>query len=264
MNVPDESWRISTVNEKYEICDTYPNILCVPKGMSDDKLSKASKFRSKGRLPSFTWRHPVTKATMCRCAQPMVGLTNHRSSEDEDYLEIINKHSGLHSGGGLKKYVIIDARPKINAQANQAGGKGFENTKFYSNCEIIFMGIGNIHTMRKSVDDLSNACCERKYDGSSWLAQLDANQWLYHVHKVLRASIHIAHLMSRRGISCLVHCSDGWDRTSQLCALAEIMMDPYYRTIKGFCVLVEKVSGLKVQYDVALCEIRGVKKGKAR
>ena len=38
----------------------------------------------------------------------------------------------------------------------------------------------------------------------------------------------------------LVHCSDGWDRTAQLCALAQFVLDPYYRTIEGFRVLVEK------------------------
>lgn len=40
--------------------------------------------------------------------------------------------------------------------------------------------------------------------------------------------------------SVVVHCSDGWDRTSQLTALAMLLLDPYYRTIKGFEVLVEK------------------------
>ena len=42
------------------------------------------------------------------------------------------------------------------------------------------------------------------------------------------------------GKNVLVHCSDGWDRTSQLCALAGLLLDPYYRTIEGFQVLVEK------------------------
>lgn len=36
--------------------------------------------------------------------------------------------------------------------------------------------------------------------------------------------------------SVLVHCSDGWDRTAQTCSLAELMLDPYYRTIYGFQV----------------------------
>ncbi|MBA0759760.1 hypothetical protein Gotri_022596 [Gossypium trilobum] len=35
-------------------------------------------------------------------------------------------------------------------------------------------------------------------------------------------------------------CSDGWDRTSQLVSLANLMLDPYYRTFTGFQALVEK------------------------
>jgi myotubularin-related protein 6/7/8 len=38
----------------------------------------------------------------------------------------------------------------------------------------------------------------------------------------------------------LIHCSDGWDRTSQLSALSQLLLDPYYRTIEGFIVVVEK------------------------
>lgn len=43
-----------------------------------------------------------------------------------------------------------------------------------------------------------------------------------------------------QGVSCVVHCSDGWDRTSQTVSMASILLDPHYRTIKGFQVLVEK------------------------
>mmetsp|Transcript_1862 Transcript_1862/g.5441 ORF Transcript_1862/g.5441 Transcript_1862/m.5441 type:complete len:185 (-) Transcript_1862:455-1009(-) len=38
----------------------------------------------------------------------------------------------------------------------------------------------------------------------------------------------------------MVHCSDGWDRTPQLCGLAQLLVDPYYRTAEGFRALVEK------------------------
>ena len=34
----------------------------------------------------------------------------------------------------------------------------------------------------------------------------------------------------------VVHCSDGWDRTAQLTAIAMLLLDPYYRTLSGFQV----------------------------
>ena len=36
----------------------------------------------------------------------------------------------------------------------------------------------------------------------------------------------------------LVHCSDGWDRTAQVCSVASLLLDPHYRTLKGFMVSV--------------------------
>lgn len=50
----------------------------------------------------------------------------------------------------------------------------------------------------------------------------------------------IARKVDRLNVTCLVHCSDGWDRTTQLVSLAQIMLDAYYRTIDGFIVLIEK------------------------
>jgi hypothetical protein len=240
MGVPNENFRISRINKEFAFSPTYPDVWAVPNTVTDKQLEKAGKHRSKVRMPVLTFVHPVTKASISRCSQPMVGISNHRNAEDENLLEQYRLVSGDPKKASKLPIVIIDARPKVNAQVNQAAGKGFELTKFYPNSELLFMNIGNIHTMRKSVESLADTCCGRGHDGSSYLAALDNGQWLYHLHKVLRAAVHTAHLVSRRGISCVVHCSDGWDRTAQICALSELIMDPYYRTFKGFQVLVEK------------------------
>lgn len=38
----------------------------------------------------------------------------------------------------------------------------------------------------------------------------------------------------------VIHCSDGWDRTSQLSSIAMMCLDPYYRTMRGFSILIEQ------------------------
>lgn len=38
----------------------------------------------------------------------------------------------------------------------------------------------------------------------------------------------------------MLQCPEGYDRTPQISALAQIMLDPFYRTLTGFPVLVEK------------------------
>lgn len=38
----------------------------------------------------------------------------------------------------------------------------------------------------------------------------------------------------------MVYCHDRWDRTAQLAALVQLTMDPFFRTIDGFRVLVQK------------------------
>lgn len=42
--------------------------------------------------------------------------------------------------------------------------------------------------------------------------------------------------VAEEGVSVLVHCSDGWDRTAQVCSVACVLLDPYYRTLRGLMV----------------------------
>lgn len=46
---------------------------------------------------------------------------------------------------------VVDTRPKINAMANRAAGKGYENKAFYENIKFHFLGVENIHVMRSSL-----------------------------------------------------------------------------------------------------------------
>lgn len=70
---------------------------------------------------------------------------------------------------------------------------------------------------------------------NSFLSGLESSGWLRHIKSILDTSWFIAQALEE-GISVVVHCSDGWDRTAQVCSLASLLLDPYYRTITGFQV----------------------------
>lgn len=48
---------------------------------------------------------------------------------------------------------------------------------------------------------------------------------------LMKAAVTLVTAIERDARPVLVHCSDGWDRTPQIVALAELLLDPYYRTI---------------------------------
>ncbi|KAF0760197.1 hypothetical protein AaE_003600, partial [Aphanomyces astaci] len=110
-------------------------------------------------------------------------------------------------------------------------------------CRLVFMGIENIHVMRKSFQKLTELSLspDPLHDPPGrWHEQLAQTKWMDHLSRILHASVEIVRLVKTDTASVLVHCSDGWDRTSQLTGLAELMLDPYYRTLRGFALLVEK------------------------
>ncbi|XP_026467361.1 myotubularin-related protein 2-like [Ctenocephalides felis] len=104
-----DSWRITKVNDKYEICDSYPSVWAVPVSCTDDDLRAVAAFRSRGRLPVLSWIHPISQASITRCSQPLVGVSGKRSADDETYVRTLMEIN-LQS----HKLSIIDARPMAN------------------------------------------------------------------------------------------------------------------------------------------------------
>ncbi|XP_076446061.1 phosphatidylinositol-3,5-bisphosphate 3-phosphatase MTMR8-like isoform X2 [Babylonia areolata] len=233
MGVPSALWTLTNLNKNYELCDTYPSLLYVPSSASTPVLVGSSKFRSRGRLPALSYIHRENQASITRCSQPLAGFSA-RCVEDEQMLQAV-----LKANPKSHFMYVVDTRPKINAVFNMAQGKGYESETFYSNIKFQFLGIENIHVMRNSLQKLVEVCELKNPSMSAFLLGLEGSGWLKHISAILETSVFIANAITE-GISVLVHCSDGWDRTAKTCSLAELILDPYYRTITGFQALIEK------------------------
>ncbi|KAL8737825.1 MAG: hypothetical protein Q9181_001316 [Wetmoreana brouardii] len=143
--------------------------------------------------------------------------------------------------GAQQHNLIVDARPTVNALAMQAVGLGSENMDNYRFATKAYLGIDNIHVMRDSLNKVMDTLKESDLTPLAPSREaLLRSGWLKHITGILDGASLIARQVALQHSHVLIHCSDGWDRTSQLSALSQLCLDPYYRTLEGFIVLVEK------------------------
>eukprot|EP00760_Papus_ankaliazontas_P038526 PhM_4_TR9167/c0_g1_i1/m.94506/K01108/MTM1; myotubularin len=223
-------FRVTQLNADFSLCATYARELVVPKSVSDDILLAVKKHRKAHRIPIISWVHGGTGAVLARCSQPKTGLTNQRNEDDEAYIAAF----GITAPN--ERVLIADARPMVNAIGNKVKGGGYET---YNHCDYNNLNIDNIHEMRSSLENLARLQSSRLSSYSDYQRVLLDSKWLHHIDAVL-AGVGTVVSALELGQSVLVHCSDGWDRTSQLVSLASLVLDPYYRTLEGFGVLVQK------------------------
>ncbi|XP_021374659.1 myotubularin-related protein 3-like isoform X1 [Mizuhopecten yessoensis] len=269
------AWRITYLNESYGVCQSYPKYHIVPAAITDEQLKKVASFRALARFPSVVWRDQRNGAVLVRCSQPEVGWLGWRNPEDEALLRAIplacsqnpgsyqrsiailddcsSSESGSQNGGKIlemhhagdeslgedKRMLVIDCRSYSAAFANRAKGGGLECPEYYPNCEIQFMNLANIHSIRKSFIALRTLCSSGP-DQVNWFSGLENSKWLLHTSCLMKTANIAVSSIDKEGRPVLVHCSDGWDRTPQIISLATLQLDPYYRTMEGFLVLIER------------------------
>lgn len=78
-------WELSSANEHFTICETYPKQFVVPRRHGD--LAKVAAYRTRSRLPVLSWIHPETGAALLRSSQPTIGITEKKSVDDYEYLK---------------------------------------------------------------------------------------------------------------------------------------------------------------------------------
>lgn len=227
-----DEWRLSYVNRDFSVCQSYPPIVIVPKSIDDESLRKVAAFRQGGRFPVLSYYHRKNGMVMMRSSQPLTGTNNKRCKEDE---KLIN--ATLRPG---KRGYIIDTRSLNVAQQARARGGGFEQEAYYPQWRRIHKTIERFNILQESLIKLVEACNDQSHNMDRWLSKLEASNWLSHIKEILTTACLAAQCIDREGASVLVHGSEGMDSTLQVTSLAQIILDPKCRTIRGFEALIEK------------------------
>ena len=223
-------------NSKFDFCASYPKKIVVPISMTDDDIKKCGAYRTKERIPALTYRYKKNGKCIWRSSQTKSGIKG-KTNKDVILLTKIAE--------GSKKLYVFDARPLLNAWANKLKGAGYEDVSQYSeiNMELIFCGIPNIHAVRGSCHKVYSTLCfkndkseEKKTKAKN---NMDSGNWYDSIIILIKGAFQISEAIKNDN-TVLIHCSDGWDRTTQLSCTSQLILEKRFRTLDGFICLIEK------------------------
>ena len=234
----ENGWRITDINKGHKFIPSYPEALCVPAALSDDDVRDSARSREYLRFPTLSYYHASSHASLTRSAQA--------TGVDVQYVHGIARASKMHTNdkNDLGHFEILDLRPYHYAIANKARGAGPESATTYG-VPVLFGGIERLVGVQESFVQLTkliartgemNAKESREH---KWLSELERTQWLQLVSCLLDVASDCARKLDE-GTGLLVHCTHGWDRTSQIVCLVQIILDPFCRTFLGLATLIEK------------------------
>lgn len=278
MKLDWKRWRITGLaNMNFEVCNSYPSMIPVPKDITDYDIKNAARARRENRFPVMCWRYDENGAVLCRSAALLS-----QSKEDEKLMTAIisacclNEATNTLSASGsvvesVGAFTRGAASPLLSSNKMKRGRSrkasvciGDHVGTFYiydlasrdgtapketqsttqiasdKNILVVNQCLECVATSKlvESFKQLSRVCCGH-FAEDRFLTALDSTRWLDHIQLLLENALHVSEKL-QGGHSVMLVGKDGNDRTLQLSSLVSILLDPYYRTLEGFIVLIEK------------------------
>ncbi|XP_048865079.1 myotubularin-related protein 5-like isoform X8 [Brienomyrus brachyistius] len=119
--------------------------------------------------------------------------------------------------------------------------KGSKQDQFQQ-WEVVPIEVFDVRQVKTSFKKLMKACVPNSMSldpSTAFYRCLEESEWMCLLHKILQVSVLVVELLDT-GSSVMVSLEDGWDITTQVVSLVQLLSDPYYRTFDGFRLLVEK------------------------
>ena len=137
-----------------------------------------------------------------------------------------------------KSGFVIDLRAPADSNAQKGKGGGTEMIDHYFHWRHVHARMGNAAMFQENMLKMAEAF--QGIDCENFFTKLDQASWLNDVRVLMSTAVVIARTLTREELPVVIHCSTGWDLTAQASSMAQILMDPYFRTYEGFQKLIEK------------------------
>ncbi|KAM7377879.1 hypothetical protein PAMA_013004 [Pampus argenteus] len=153
---------------------------------------------------------------------------------------LAGKESPQPNGGPSEALFLRQQKAYLYIIGDKAQLKGGKQDSFQQ-WEVVPIEVCDVRQVKNSFKKLMKACVPSivSEPNMSFLRCLEESEWMSLLHRVLQVSVLVVELLDT-GSSVMVSLEDGWDVTTQVVSLVQLLSDPYYRTFDGFRLLVEK------------------------
>ncbi|XP_064207198.1 myotubularin-related protein 11 isoform X1 [Anguilla rostrata] len=226
-------WRVSAVNDRFEMATSLPRYNVVPQKVLDTELKKTFAHFNEGRIPRWCWRHPQG-SDLLRTAS----FQNNIYHEKDD---IRNLEALLF--GGQQQCVVVElaedmptpadiqlAHTRLRALCLGGTSHGLvAYTAHFINRLMGFPSSGGVYISTSvSVPD------------DKWLSTLEATRWLDHARCCLKKAAEVSCLLRGGHMTVILQEPEDRDMNCVVSSLVQVMCDPHCRTMPGFQGLVQK------------------------
>ncbi|XP_068851435.1 LOW QUALITY PROTEIN: myotubularin-related protein 11 [Aphelocoma coerulescens] len=194
-------WRVSAVNERFDMAPSLPQYLWVPSGLLDHDLKRTFAHFQERRVPRLCWHHPGG-GDLLRAAG--FHPNSEPGSEDMRCLEALLL-------GGRGPCVLADM------------------------AELPTLADIQLAHLRLRALCLPGAAAEEK-----WLSALEGTRWLDHVRTCLRKAVEVVSLLAGKRCSVVLQEPSDRDLNCLLASLVQLLGDPHARSLPGFQSLVQR------------------------
>ncbi|XP_040022208.2 myotubularin-related protein 11 isoform X2 [Gasterosteus aculeatus] len=201
-------WRVSSVNDRFEMSTSLPRSIVVPQKVLDTELKKSFAHFHEGRIPRWCWRHPRGSDLL-----RMAGFQNNIYHEKDDIKNLEMILFGCQSS--LCVVVELDEELPSPADIQLSHGR------------LRALCLGDISTSVSVPDD-------------RWLSTLESTHWLDYTRACLRKASEVACLLRGGHLTVALQEADDRDMGCVVSSLVQVMCDPHCRTQRGFQGLVQK------------------------